>query len=97
MSKKVISAADFISAYKTALAAGETNEQLADRLGIKVGSLSVKLTDYRNRLREQGMTDDQVKRVLPSLKRPTITRRGSVDDVLAALVAETDFNEPATT
>lgn len=85
----------FIAAYKQAIADGLTNEQLAEKLGIKIGTLSVKLTDYRNRLRATGLNDEQVKTILPSLKRPTVSRTGSVDAVLAALVRDSLAPAPA--
>lgn len=92
-----VTAAVFIAAYQQALKDGKTNEELAAQLGIKIGTLSVKLTDYRNRLRETGLSDEQVRKVLPSLKRPTVTRTGSVASVLAGLVRDSLPEVPAET
>ena len=46
------------SAYATAAANGETNEQFAATLGIKLASLQQNLTAARKGLRDIGTTED---------------------------------------
>lgn len=59
------------SAYAAAAANGETNEQLAATLGIKLASLQQNLTSARKGLREIGTTDEELKLIFPPLKRRT--------------------------
>ena len=57
------------SAYAAAAANGETNEQLATTLGIKLQSLQQAVTSARKDLREIGTTDEELKLIFPPLKR----------------------------
>lgn len=75
------------SAYATAAAKGETNEQLAATLGIKLASLQQNLTSARKDLRDIGTTEDELKAIFPPLKRrsgPRTSKRA------AALIAMRD-------
>lgn len=75
------------SAYAAAAANGETNEQLAATLGIKLASLQQNLTSARKDLRDIGTTEDELKAIFPPLKRrsgPRTSKRA------AALLAMRD-------
>lgn len=68
-SKIVITVDQLRSAYAAAAANGETNEQLATTLGIKLQSLQQAVTSARKDLREIGTTDEELKLIFPPLKR----------------------------
>lgn len=73
------------SAYAAAAAKGETNEQLAATLGIKLASLQQNLTSARKDLREIGTTDEELKLIFPPLKRRTGPRTSKRAEALLAL------------
>ena len=73
------------SAYATAAANGETNEQLAATLGIKLASLQQNLTSARKDLREIGTTEDELKLIFPTLKRRTGPRTSKRAEALLAM------------
>ena len=73
------------SAYAAAAANGETNEQLAATLGIKLASLQQNLTSARKDLREIGTTDEELKLIFPPLKRRTGPRTSKRAEALLAL------------
>ena len=73
------------SAYATAAANGETNEQLAATLGIKLASLQQNLTAARKDLRDIGTTEDELKAIFPPLKRRTGPRTSKRAEALIAM------------
>ena len=73
------------SAYAAAAANGETNEQLAATLGIKLASLQQNLTAARKDLREIGTTEDELKLIFPTLKRRTGPRTSKRAEALLAM------------
>lgn len=73
------------SAYATAAANGETNEQLAATLGIKLASLQQNLTSARKDLRDIGTTEDELKAIFPPLKRRTGPRTSKRAEALIAM------------
>jgi len=73
------------SAYATAAANGETNEQLAATLGIKLQSLQQNLTTARKDLRDIGTTEDELKAIFPPLKRRTGPRTSKRAEALIAM------------
>ena len=73
------------SAYATAAANGETNEQLAATLGIKLASLQQNLTAARKDLRDIGTTEDELKAICPPLKRRTGPRTSKRAEALIAM------------
>lgn len=73
------------SAYAAAAANGETNEQLAATLGIKLASLQQNLTSARKDLREIGTTDEELKLIFPPLKRRTGQRTSKRAEALIAM------------
>ena len=73
------------SAYATAAANGETNEQLAATLGIKLQSLQQNLTTARKDLRDIGTTEDELKLIFPPLKRRTGPRTSKRAEALLAM------------
>jgi predicted DNA binding protein len=83
----VITVDQLRAAYASAAANGETNEQLATTLGIKLQSLQQALTTARKDLRDIGTTEDELKLIFPPLKRrsgPRTSKRA------AALLAMRD-------
>ena len=73
------------SAYATAAANGETNEQLAATLGIKLASLQQNLTAARKDLRDIGTTEDELKAIFPPLKRRSGPRTSKRAEALIAM------------
>lgn len=73
------------SAYAAAAANGETNEQLATTLGIKLASLQQNLTSARKDLREIGTTEDELKAIFPPLKRRSGPRTSKRAEALIAM------------
>ena len=73
------------SAYTAAAANGETNEQLAATLGIKLASLQQNLTSARKDLRDIGTTEDELKAIFPPLKRRTGPRTSKRAEALIAM------------
>lgn len=85
--KIMVTITELRSAYAAAAANGETNEQLAATLGIKLASLQQNLTSARKDLRDIGTTEDELKAIFPPLKRrsgPRTSKRA------AALLAMRD-------
>ena len=72
-------------AYTAAVANGETNEQLAATLGIKLASLQQNLTSARRDLREIGTTEEELKAIFPPLKRRTGPRTSKRAEALIAM------------
>lgn len=73
------------SAYAAAAANGETNEQLAATLGIKLASLQQNLTSARKDLRDIGTTDQELKLIFPPLKRRSGPRTSKRAEALIAM------------
>lgn len=73
------------SAYAAAAANGETNEQLAATLGIKLASLKQNLTSARKDLRDIGTTDQELKLIFPPLKRRSGPRTSKRAEALIAM------------
>lgn len=72
-------------AYTAAAANGETNEQLAATLGIKLQSLQQNITSARKDLREIGTTEDELKVIFPPLKRRSGPRTSKRAEALIAM------------
>jgi hypothetical protein len=72
-------------AYTAAAANGETNEQLAATLGIKLQSLQQNLTTARKDLRDIGTTDEELKLIFPPLKRRSGPRTSKRAEALIAM------------
>jgi hypothetical protein len=81
----VVTVTELRSAYATAAANGETNEQLAATLGIKLQSLQQNLTTARKDLRDIGTTEDELKLIFPPLKRRTGPRTSKRAEALLAM------------
>jgi hypothetical protein len=81
----VVTVTELRSAYATAAANGETNEQLAATLGIKLASLQQNITAARKDLREIGTTEDEIKLIFPPLKRRTGPRTSKRAEALIAM------------
>lgn len=72
-------------AYTAAAANGETNEQLAATLGIKLASLQQNLTSARRDLRQIGTTEEELKAIFPPLKRRSGPRTSKRAEALIAM------------
>lgn len=83
--KIMVTITELRSAYATAAANGETNEQLAATLGIKLASLQQNLTAARKDLRDIGTTEDELKAIFPPLKRRTGPRTSKRAEALIAM------------
>ena len=81
----VVTITELRSAYATAAANGETNEQLAATLGIKLASLQQNLTAARKDLRDIGTTEDELKLIFPPLKRRTGPRTSKRAEALLTM------------
>ncbi len=81
----MVTVTELRSAYATAAANGETNEQLAATLGIKLQSLQQNLTTARKDLRDIGTTEDELKLIFPPLKRRTGPRTSKRAEALLAM------------
>ena len=81
----MVTVTELRSAYATAAANGETNEQLAATLGIKLQSLQQNLTTARKDLRDIGTTEDELKLIFPPLKRRTGPRTSKRAEALIAM------------
>jgi len=81
----VVTITELRSAYAAAAANGETNEQLATALGIKLQSLQQNLTSARKDLRDIGTTEDELKLIFPPLKRRTGPRTSKRAEALLAM------------
>jgi hypothetical protein len=81
----VVTVTELRSAYAAAAANGETNEQLAATLGIKLQSLQQNITTARKDLRAIGTTDEELKMIFPPLKRRTGPRTSKRAEALIAL------------
>ncbi len=78
-----------VAEYRNAAKNGENIHQLADRLGMKAGSLSVRISNMKIDLKERGLTGAQVNIAFPSLSRKTPTGHASKrSEFLDALVLE---------
>ena len=86
--KVMVTVEQIREAYSKAVAEGNNIEQLANQLGLKVTSLTQRLTTLRNDLREAGVTDTQIKVMLPPLTRRTGPRSSKRKEAIAAMVAE---------
>lgn len=75
------------AAYSTAITNGDTIEDLAKTLGLKMESLQQRLTALRGSLRAEGATEQEVKAALPSLKRRTGPRVSSRSEAIADMIA----------
>jgi hypothetical protein len=75
------------SAYSTAVINGDTIEDLAKTLGLKMESLQQRLTALRGSLRKGGLTEQEVKAALPSLKRRTGPRASTRSTAIAEMIA----------
>lgn len=88
-----LSTTDFIKAYKEAAAEKLTIDGFSDKIGVKKGSATVRLSNIRKDLEKGGLTKDQVNSYLPSLTRAprktTSERNQTLNDIVASLVAET--------
>ena len=82
---QMVTITELRSAYATAAANGETNEQLAATLGIKLASLQQNLTAARKDLRDIGTTEDELKAIFPPLKRRTGPRTSKRAEALLAM------------
>lgn len=86
---KFVSNADLRKAYKEAHAAGENIHQLAEKLGVKPGSLTVRISGIRKDLKEKNLTEDQITMLFPPLARKGGSgRKGDRDAFLDSLVEE---------
>ena len=81
----MVTVTELRSAYAIAAANGETNEQLAATLGIKLQSLQQNLTTARKDLRDIGTTEDELKLIFPPLKRRTGPRTSKRAEALLAM------------
>lgn len=81
----MVTVTELRSAYAAAAANGETNEQLAATLGIKLASLQQNITAARKDLREIGTTEDELKLIFPPLKRRTGPRTSKRAEALLAM------------
>lgn len=89
MSKVEVSGESFRAAYLASHAAGENIHQFAARVGLKSGSAIARLSNIRSQLREQGLTDEQVANLFPSLTRVAGSgRKRQKDAFIASLIAE---------
>lgn len=86
----MLSITELRSSYLEAHADGQTIAELAERLGVKLTSLSQRLTLLRGDLRKAGATEDQIRKILPSLKRQTGPRVSNRSAVLAAMLADVE-------
>ncbi len=78
-----------VAEYRISAKNGENIHQLADRLGMKVGSLSVRISNMKNDLKELGLTEAQVNIAFPPLSRKTPTGHASKrSEFLNTLVLE---------
>lgn len=75
------------AAYSEAVTNGDTIEDLAKTLGLKMESLQQRLTALRGSLRRGGLTEPEVKAALPSLKRRTGPRVSSRSEAIADMIA----------
>jgi nucleoid-associated protein YgaU len=83
--KIMVTVTQLREAYATAAANGQTNEELAAALGIKLQSLQQNLTTARKDLREIGTTEDELKLIFPPLKRRTGPRTSKRAEALLAM------------
>ena len=90
--KIVVTIETLLAAYSEAVTNGNTIDELATTLGLKMESLQQRLTALRGSLRAGGATESEVKEALPSLKRRTgpraSTRSTAVADMIAAARAK---------
>lgn len=87
--RNVVSNEVLIAEYRKAAQNGETIHALADRLKMKAGSLSVRVSKLRQDLIARGLNDEQVQRIIPSLTRKTpVGHTSKRSDFLDALVLE---------
>jgi len=73
--------------YNEAVTNGEDIQELATRLGMKLPSLNQRLTLLRGDLRDGGATDEEIKQLLPPLKRRTGKRTSGRKAMLAKMLA----------
>jgi transposase-like protein len=66
---KSVSNEVLVAEYQASAKNGENIHQLAERLGMKAGSLSVRISNLKNDLKERGLTEAQVSIAFPSLSR----------------------------
>jgi len=78
-----------VAAYREAATKGENIHQLAERIGMKAGSLSVRISNFRNDLLARGLKKEEVMRLFPNLTRKTPAGHTSKrSEFLDALVLE---------
>jgi len=82
-----------INSYKQAAAEGLTIVELSQKLGMSKSTLNTRLTNIRGKLKAEGLTDTQVNVILPSLKRVTGPRNGSVKSLIASIAASVKETE----
>jgi hypothetical protein len=96
MSKVEVTGESFRAAYLESHKAGENIHQFAERVGLKSGSAIARLSNIRSSLRDQGLTDEQVANLFPSLTRVAGSgRKRQKDSFIASLVAEAKGVETA--